>query len=506
MPEKIGPYKVEALLDKGGMSTLFLATHPDTKEPVAIKVLSQKYISNPEVVNRFLNEAEIISMTDHPNIIKTYGHGEWERGLYIAMEYIEGISLRKYILKNPVSLKKALVIIIDIAYALCHLHTHGVIHRDLKPENILVLESGEIKVIDFGIAQLLTEKVIITHPSKQRLIGTPIYISPEQKENPEMVSYPSDIYSLGVIAYELILGKLSHGYIHLSLLPSGMQPILNRCLQPNPNQRYQDVVGFITDVSSYLNSPSMQKDRPVGDRFSEFSEELERMQTTLIPSSPPRWENIEIGISSFRDLRMTGVYYDFFELSPENYGIIIAESSLKGAGSVISMACLRGIVRTLQRLTKEPIELVARLNEILLEDRIDPIFNLNYLVLNPKKNFFSYVSLGYGNLWYIGADQNPVNCSHSQIPLGTQSRKEIKEESLPWNANDIIILNTFSSFEKGDKTRWNIHEDLFIEAIKDNITLPVQKQVDNILRKIRITASDLTKGRILTLMSIKKSK
>ena len=157
IPQKIGPYKIETLLEQGGMSILYLGTHPETHEPTTIKVLSPKFVSNPEVTERFLREAEIIALADHPNIVKLYGHGKWEGGLYIAMEFIQGISLRQYILQTPISLKRALEIIIDIAYALCHLHTHGVIHRDLKPENILVTESGTIKVIDFGIAQLLAE-------------------------------------------------------------------------------------------------------------------------------------------------------------------------------------------------------------------------------------------------------------------------------------------------------------------------------------------------------------
>jgi serine/threonine protein kinase len=178
IPEKIGPYKIEALLEKGGMSLLFLGVEPKTHAPAAIKVLLPKYLSHPEMVARFLNESEIISLTNHPNIVKLYGHGEWENGLYIAMEYVEGISLRQYLLRNPISLKKALTIIIDIAYALCHLHSHGVIHRDLKPENILVTQSGEIKVIDFGIAQLLAEKPNLDGQNKEQLIGTPIYISP----------------------------------------------------------------------------------------------------------------------------------------------------------------------------------------------------------------------------------------------------------------------------------------------------------------------------------------
>ena len=134
------------------------------------------------------------------------------------MEFIQGLSLRQQILRVPISLKRALEIIKDIAYALCHLHTHGVIHRDLKPENILITNDSQIKVIDFGIAQLLSEQILKKAPLKQRMIGTPVYISPEQRDNPESVSYPSDIYSLGIIAYELILGRLSQGHIHLSLI------------------------------------------------------------------------------------------------------------------------------------------------------------------------------------------------------------------------------------------------------------------------------------------------
>ncbi len=257
VPEAIGPYKIECLLQKGGMSLLYLGTHPDTKEPIAIKVLSQRFLSNPDIIQRFLTEAEIISMADHPNIVKLYGHGEWEGGLYIAMEFIQGISLRQFILQNPISLTQGLQIIIDISYALCHLHTHGVIHRDLKPENILVTEQGTIKVIDFGISQLLQEKENPLSPPKQRLIGTPIYMSPEQRLNPEMVSYPTDIYSLGIIAYELILGKLSHGRIHLGLMPRGVQKILHHALQPQASDRYQDIVDFISDVSAYMHSAAM---------------------------------------------------------------------------------------------------------------------------------------------------------------------------------------------------------------------------------------------------------
>ncbi len=141
IPEKIGPYKIETLLEKGGMSFLYLATHPETKDPITIKVLFPEFLSNPEMVQRFLREAAIIALADHRNIVKLYGQGEWEGGLYIAMEFIQGISLRKYLLRNLISLKHALELVMEISMALCHLHAHGIIHRDLKPENILVTES-----------------------------------------------------------------------------------------------------------------------------------------------------------------------------------------------------------------------------------------------------------------------------------------------------------------------------------------------------------------------------
>lgn len=253
MPENIHGYKIQRLLKRGGMSAIYLATHPETQELVAIKVLSPKYLKDDEVIQRFLRESEIIALADHPNIVNLYSQGEWEGGLYIAMEYVDGISLHQFLQKNKLSLKESLEIALQIAYALCHLHSHGVIHRDLKLENILLTHDNQVKVIDFGIAHLLSEK----HPDKtkkRRIMGTPIYMSPEQKMNPESASYPSDIYSLGIMTYELVLGRIQHGKVALKNMPEGLRPILSKSLQPNVKNRYQDIVAFIADLSAYLNS------------------------------------------------------------------------------------------------------------------------------------------------------------------------------------------------------------------------------------------------------------
>lgn len=499
IPKMIGPYKIENLLEKGGMSLLYLGIHPETKEPTTIKVLLPRFLSHPDVVQRFLNESEIIAMTDHPNIIKLYGHGEWENGLYIAMEFVQGISLRQALLQSPISLKRSLEIIIDIAYALCHLHTHGVIHRDLKPENILLTDSGEVKVIDFGIAQLLTEKSTTESPASQRLIGTPIYMSPEQRENPESVSYPSDIYSLGIIFYELVLGKLSHGQIHLSLMPKGLQKILTKTLQPRPQDRYHDIVDFITDVSAYLNSTNLDKEKKVGDQLSEISENLRNVQEILVSSGPPNWPQIEIGMNSLKGINIFGIYYDFLNFADGTFGVIIVESSAKGAEGIIYTAMIKGMIQTLVKQTNHPIELAKTLNQFLINDKIDDIFAFSFLALNPKENKADYLSCGYTNLWKIsGLTKKVVQIKNKNIALGIDPDAEFTEISSSWEIDDCLIIGSYIANIEEENS-----EDFFESTIQENSSIhSPQKIVDTILRKAKLSLPKSSTQRTLSLISL----
>jgi eukaryotic-like serine/threonine-protein kinase len=504
VPKMIGPYKIESLLERGGMSVLYLGTHPESKEPVTIKILSPKYLSNPEVANRFLNEAEIIAMADHPNIVKLYGHGEWEGGFYIAMEFVQGISLRQFLLQTPMSLKKSLEIIIDIAYALCHLHTHGVIHRDLKPENILMTETGHIKVIDFGISQLLTEKN--DHPSqlKKRWIGTPIYMSPEQRENPETVSYPSDIYSLGIIAYELVLGKLSHGQIHISLMPKGFQKIMNKALQYKPEDRYHDIVDFISDVTSYLHSATLQKEMKVGDQLSELSENLKQAYSLLIPSSAPQWPHIDIGMASNKNINVPGYYYDFLQIHEDSYGVILGEPLAKGAEGILNTAYLRGMVRALCNLTMNPAELATLLNEIIIKDHKEQVFSFSYLLLSPKKNDMRFISCGLGHLWVYTPELNTLlNISTDNVALGLDAKTTYIDSSNPWHEGSLLLF--CSPPPSSVKSEENIFSETALKQIlMENSDGISQKITDYIQRKIRLSSNLQTKDNPYTIICIQR--
>lgn len=505
IPKKIGPYSIESLLDTGGMSILYLGINPDTHEPLVIKVLPSQYLSHPELVSRFLQESEIIELTNHPNIVKLYGQGKWEGGLYIAMEFIQGISLRQMILQNSLTLKRSLEIVLQIGYALFHLHAHGVIHRDLKPENILLTESGGVKVIDFGIAQLHEEAEIQESSDKKRMIGTPIYMSPEQKSDPSKVAYSSDIYSLGIITYELVLGKLSHGVIHLSLLPISLQKILSKALQPTPNDRYQDIVDFITDLSNYMESEHFEKDVGKSDFTSELFEELKTAQSLFLPSSPPNWPKVDIGLVNSNTLALLPVYYDFVELDGGSLAILLAEPSSKGASALLYTALLKGMVLSLKPLLSEPEKLIDRLNTMLVQQFSDQLFVMSILILMPAKHQLRFISCGFGALWHLPSGLNKVRrLSSENIALGITQDATFVAINSNWNVGDRLLLHTFKalSSKSSKEPHAGLSEEDFQQALTDTLYLSPQKQVEAILRKMTPSSKKSINEVPLTLISI----
>lgn len=502
LPEQIGGYNIESLLDKGGMSLLYLGVHPETHELAIIKVLSSKYVSYPEMIERFMKEAEIIQLTNHPNIVKLYGHGKWEGGVYIAMEFIQGLSLRQMILQEAMSLKRSLQFILQIAHALAHLHTHGIIHRDLKPENILLTAQGGVKVIDFGISQMYTQK---EDSSKVRVMGTPVYMSPEQREDPLNVTFSSDIYSLGIMTYELVLGRLSHGVIHLSLIPKGLQKILAKALQPKIEDRYQDIVDFIKDLSAYLISPELKKDMRGSDYLGELSENLKEAQATLLPPIVPSWPRMEISLASNSNTAISSVYYDFMEKESGLYQILMGESLMTGVEGLLSIAMLKGMVRALSEVLHKPSELVSMVNEQIIKEGREQIFSFSFLTLNARESTLSYISCGYTPLWHVPAGaKSPRRLSANNMALGIVPQLSPVEVSANWNVGDNLILHTFQAGVAKSVVQIESDESQFVESLKENIFLSPKQLVEAIYRKVSKRDERAYFERPVTLISIVK--
>jgi serine/threonine protein kinase len=204
MTKVIGRYEVIKELGQGGMAVVYLAQDPLMKRQVAIKVLPRQFTFDPNFRARFQREAEVIAGLEHPAIVPVYDFGEIEDQPYIVMRYMPGGSLADRMEKGPLSLKEIAAVFERLAAALDAAHKTGLVHRDLKPANVLFDQWGEAYLSDFGIVKIAESRSMGTGTG---IIGTPAYMSPEQAAGKGTVDGRSDLYSLGIILYELLTGQ-----------------------------------------------------------------------------------------------------------------------------------------------------------------------------------------------------------------------------------------------------------------------------------------------------------
>ncbi|HZF57863.1 MAG TPA: Stk1 family PASTA domain-containing Ser/Thr kinase [Rubrobacter sp.] len=258
-------YRIVKPLGSGGMADVFLAHDDVLDRDVALKVMSTRYASDGEFVERFKREAQSAAALSHPNIVSIFDRGEAEDGTYyIAMEYLPGGTLKDRILKRgALPARTAAAVALQIAEALCAAHERDVVHRDIKPHNILITETGDVKVTDFGIARAASSS---TMTRTGHILGTAHYISPEQAMG-EPVGPASDLYSLGIVLYEMLTGELpfdadtplgiamKHVNGHLRppqtvnpAVPDGINAVTVRLLAKHPEDRYASDAELIEDL------------------------------------------------------------------------------------------------------------------------------------------------------------------------------------------------------------------------------------------------------------------
>ncbi|HWJ03342.1 MAG TPA: Stk1 family PASTA domain-containing Ser/Thr kinase, partial [Verrucomicrobiae bacterium] len=202
-----GRYEILFQLGGGGMALIYKARDTLLNRPVTVKVLRPEYTGDEEFVARFRKEAQAVAKLSHPNIVSVYDVGQENETHYIVMEYIEGRNLKQVIKElGTIPVKHAIDITRQICEGLQDAHENGIVHRDIKPHNILVMDNGRIKVADFGIAQIMSS---ITITSSETIVGSVHYFSPEQAKGGS-TSIKSDIYSVGVVLYEMVTGKVPY--------------------------------------------------------------------------------------------------------------------------------------------------------------------------------------------------------------------------------------------------------------------------------------------------------
>ncbi len=252
------------LLGQGGMGAVYKARQPRLNRFVALKLLSGGTQADPQFTERFEREARTLASLNHPNIVAVYDFGDAQGNFYLLMEFVNGLTLRRFYETGRPSTLEALDFVSKICDALKYAHERGIVHRDIKPENILIDQQGHVKIADFGIAKILElEPRDLSLTGAKDVVGTPHYMAPEQIEKPQTVDCRADIYSLGVVFYEMLTGELPLGKFRPPSQKTGVDDRLDNvvlhALEKEPEHRYQKVAEVKTDVEKIATT---QQDAP----------------------------------------------------------------------------------------------------------------------------------------------------------------------------------------------------------------------------------------------------
>ncbi len=244
------------------MGAVYLARQPSLDRLVALKILPPQSDTGSGFGERFIREARALARLSHPNIVTVYEFGLAGNLHFFLMEYVDGMNLRQLQLSGRLSPREALQIVPQLCDALQFAHDEGVVHRDIKPENILIDQKGRVKIADFGLAKMLgheTGDMRLT--GEGHVMGTPHYMSPEQIEHPLDVDHRADIYSLGVVFYEMLTGELPLGRFappsSKVMIDVRLDDVVMRALEKEPNRRYQHASQVKTAVDSITNSAAL---------------------------------------------------------------------------------------------------------------------------------------------------------------------------------------------------------------------------------------------------------
>jgi len=247
-------------LGRGGMGVVYKARQPRLNRLVALKILARDKEQDAQFAERFAREAQALARLSHPNIVAVHDFGEAGGHCYLVMEFVDGLNLRQLLQTGKIKPEQALVIVPKICEALQYAHEQGIVHRDIKPENILLDKQGRVKIADFGIAKMVgIETGQQTLTGAKDAVGTPHYMAPEQIEKPLTVDHRADIYSLGVVFYEMLTGELPLGRFQPPSqkvqVDVRLDEVVLRALEKEPERRYQQASEIKTRVETITQTP-----------------------------------------------------------------------------------------------------------------------------------------------------------------------------------------------------------------------------------------------------------
>jgi serine/threonine protein kinase len=320
-PEELAPHfpQLEILecLGRGGMGVVYKARQPQLDRVVALKILAPERVTEARFADRFLREARALAKLNHPNIVAVHDFGQTGGYFYLVMEYVDGVNLRELLRGGRLPPAEALAIVPAICDALQYAHDRGIVHRDIKPENILIDKEGKVKIADFGIAKMIQAEAdgaelpagpeIGAAPTHDPtgVVGTPKYMAPEQAEKPGAVDHRADIYSLGVVFYEMLTGELPGKLLEAPSkkvqIDVRLDEVVLRALERKPELRYQQAGEIKTRVATIVGGvpPSGVPADPAPVKYSWIMSPVSSPEVREIAAHLTRAERSDIVFLGF---------------------------------------------------------------------------------------------------------------------------------------------------------------------------------------------------------------
>lgn len=440
---KIGEYTVISQIGSGGMGRIMKASAPNG-DPVALKIIKGEHINNKALVDRFEQEMKISSMLNHKNIAEILGWGVDDNCRnYFAMEFVDGKNIRDMLEKNEVSLNVALDIFSQLCTGLEYAHSKSVVHRDIKPENIILDKNGVVKIVDFGIARADTA-AFANLTMTDVIMGSPIYMSPEQKSDFKNVDHRADIYAAGAVFYEMLSGEMPGGLLRIDLIPENLRAIVEKAIAYQVDDRYASCNDILEDLRDYQQAGRVTSDQKAIRKIEDNVKLRQALIDSFYPDSNPEVPGLDLDAFYIPAEGIGGNYYDYIKIDESHTGILVGNLfDQPDVESALFLAMLRSAFRLLAKETGDPGETLKKLNDFMSGERFDYFAVFSYMVFNSETQEIAVATAGYRPVMVKKRQaEDFIDIQPEGVGIGIMENYTYETSIMKLEQGDLILLSS----------------------------------------------------------------
>ena len=481
----IGDYTIIEKIGFGGMGIIMKAI--DNKESfVALKIIRSEHLKNQSLKDRFQQEMDIVSSLEHENIASILGWGvdNIERQ-YFAMEFVDGDNVRELLENNAINLNLALNIFTQLCKGLQYAHSKNIIHRDIKPENIIFNKDKILKIVDFGIARIDDEKSLSLTMTNVSM-GSPIYMSPEQKNDFSNADARTDIYAAGALFYEMLSGDMPGGLLRLDLIPRNLRSIIEKSIAYRAKDRYQSMHELIADIESYDNKKELIDDQIAMNQIAEHVKLRDASINSFYRKTPNKQSGLDIESCYIPAEGIGGNYYDYIEIDETHTGILVGNLfDHIDIESLLFLSMLRAAFRIYAIESTHPKDTFQKLNDFMSKDKFNNFAVLSYLIFDSTTKELSVSTAGYRPVKILKKDEDEfTDIQLDGLAIAIIEDYIYEEEIVTINSGDLILLSSAGAGKSVNIEGKNFGDDKILNLVRQNRDEDCKSLVDGIKNTI----------------------